>query len=109
MKLLHSLSLLSASLLPSALAGPVHVRTALEYRTFTQRQLNLTQAERELGSQLSSHASIYGPSDVEWYNITERWDTYAAPVIQLVVVPGTEADVPVIVCQLSCSFCAYSC
>lgn len=81
------LSLVSASFIPGSLT----------HEPLPGRATTNLQASIDLGPQLSSNASIYGPTDPEWANATERWDTYAAPRIQLVVVPGVEADIPVIV------------
>ncbi|CEN60635.1 hypothetical protein ASPCAL03071 [Aspergillus calidoustus] len=50
-----------------------------------------------LGPQLSSSSSIFGPSDPHWEETTRRYDPHSAPRIRLVVQPGAEEDVPVIV------------
>jgi hypothetical protein len=97
---LHGLAVWSAALLFPLAAYTRHIPTPLEYSHFTRRQFNISQAQHELGSQLSSVATIFGPTDADWANATERYDTYAPPKIQLVVIPGTESDVPIIV---SCS------
>lgn len=77
-----------------------HISTPLEYSRFIRRQFNTGEAQHDLGSQLSSLATIIGPRDNGWANATERYDIYAPPKIKLVVVPGKESDIPIIV---SCS------
>lgn len=77
-----------------------YIPTPLEnshYAHFTRRQLNPMDAQQELGPQLSSCATIFGPADHAWANATERYSTYAPPKIQLVVMPGEESDIPTIV------------
>ncbi|CRG92718.1 putative FAD-linked oxidoreductase YvdP [Talaromyces islandicus] len=41
--------------------------------------------------------AIFGPNDSRYSEATARWDTYAMPVIQVVVEPAEEADIPEIV------------
>ncbi|ORY71425.1 uncharacterized protein BCR38DRAFT_479917 [Pseudomassariella vexata] len=91
-----SLFRIAALLFPLAASG-LHISTTLEYSHFTRRLVNITQAQHELGSHLSSAATIFGPTDPDWANATERYTTYAPPKIQLVVVPGIESDIPTIV------------
>lgn len=43
----------AAALLFALAASGLHVPTSLEYSHFTRRQLNITQAQQELGSRLS--------------------------------------------------------
>ncbi|KAB8235183.1 FAD-binding oxidoreductase [Aspergillus alliaceus] len=59
--------------------------------------LTAVQAQRELGPLLSSTTSIFGPVDSRWFNVTERYQCYAPPQIQLVVQPGRESDISTIV------------
>ena len=100
------IAIYSATFLFPLGSSSLHVPTALEYGHFTRHHVNQTQAQNELGAHLSSAATIFGPTDPEWANATERYDTYAPPKIQLVVIPGTESDIPEIV---SCRFmsCGY--
>ncbi|KAL9004071.1 MAG: hypothetical protein Q9188_003106, partial [Gyalolechia gomerana] len=63
----------------------------------TRRQLNATQVQRELGSQISNTTIIFGPDDNRYNESTERWNIFAAPRIQLVIEPGQESDVSTIV------------
>lgn len=94
---LYGIAAWSATLLFPLAASAMHIPTTLEYSHFTRRQVNISQAQHELGSQLSSAATIFGPTDPDWANATERYSTYAPPKIQLVVIPGTESDIPTIV------------
>lgn len=87
----------SGALLLPLVAESRYIRTPLDYGHITRRQFNISQAQYELGSQLSSIATIFGPEDPDWANATERYSTYAPPTIQLVVIPGEECDVPIIV------------
>lgn len=89
-----------AAIFSSLTVSAAHIRTALEYGQFTRHQLNVSQAQQELGSQLSPASVIFGPTDPDWKNATERYSTYAPPKIQLVVIPGLESDIPTIVSYL---------
>lgn len=94
------LSIWSISLLSPLVCHARHIPTPLEhnhYAHFTRRQINDTNAKDELGPQLSSSATIIISTDNAWANATERYDTYAPPKIQLVVVPGQESDIATIV------------
>ncbi|KAI1660859.1 FAD-binding domain-containing protein [Daldinia decipiens] len=63
----------------------------------TRRQVSVSQIEHELGPLLSPNSAIFLPSDPEWANVNERWNTLAPPDIEIVVQPAEESDVPIIV------------
>ncbi|TLD18037.1 hypothetical protein PspLS_10362 [Pyricularia sp. CBS 133598] len=50
-----------------------------------------------LGGPLPNTTKVMGPNTFEFKEATERWDTYQAPNIKLVVEPGQEDDIPKIV------------
>lgn len=47
----------------------------------------------ELGSQLSSNASLYFPNSEAFDNANYRWSTYRGPNISVIVEPATREDV----------------
>ncbi|KAL4783255.1 FAD-binding domain-containing protein, partial [Aspergillus varians] len=51
----------------------------------------------ELRPQLSKGSNILDPTNSQWEHATERFDLYSHPHVRLVVQPGTEEDVPIIV------------
>ncbi|KAL4792961.1 hypothetical protein BDV19DRAFT_391616 [Aspergillus venezuelensis] len=55
-----------------------------------------SQVALELGA-LVVNTTIYGHDDPRFEKVTERFNTFAIPNIQLVVEPGIEGDIPVIV------------
>lgn len=57
---------------------------------------------RQLGPQLSTNATIFTDDDPRFINATTRWSEYSKPQISVVVDPGTEADVAIIVNHSSC-------
>jgi hypothetical protein len=59
---------------------------------FTRREFNPTNTQGELGPQLSSSATIFGPTDNAWANATERYSTYGSPKIQLVIISEEESN-----------------
>lgn len=65
---------------------------------FTRRGLSVAEVQHELGASISKQATIFGPEDARFANATERYSTHAVPHIEVVVVPATEQDVPIIVC-----------
>lgn len=73
------------------------------FQTFpiTRRQLNATQVQQELGSQISNTTAIFGPDDSRYNESTTRWNTFAVPQIQVVVEPGQESDISTIVSAMS--------
>lgn len=64
----------------------------------TRSQLDVEQVRRELGCRVSKTSTIFGPDDDSYVNATARWNPIAAPRIQVVIAPGEESDVSVIVC-----------
>ena len=66
----------------------------------TRRQLNATQVEQELGGQVSNTTAIFGPDDSRYNESTARWNLFAVPQIQVVVEPGLESDIPIVVSDL---------
>ena len=63
----------------------------------TRHKLPPLQIQKELGATLSVNATIIGPSDPTFPNITHRWNYVAPPEIELVVQAGEEEDIPKIV------------
>lgn len=63
----------------------------------TRRDLSTTQAQQELGRQVSNTTAIFGPEDSRFDNATLRWNPVVVPQIQVVVEPGQESDIPTIV------------
>ncbi|OTB10566.1 hypothetical protein K445DRAFT_69980 [Daldinia sp. EC12] len=64
---------------------------------FTRREISVSRIEQELGPLLSPGSGIFLPSDPEWSDLNERWNTLAPPDIEVVVQPAKESDVPIIV------------
>jgi hypothetical protein len=71
------------------------------FRDFTPRatKLSAEKVGKELIPTLSKSASVYTTGDNRWANATARWNSWedAMPNVQLVIEPGSEADVPKIV------------
>ncbi|KAJ5883733.1 6-hydroxy-D-nicotine oxidase [Penicillium subrubescens] len=88
-----------ATLLPliASLAGTSSIPRDLQPAPVTRARLSAAQVQRELGRHLSATTSIFGPSDDRYTNATERWNTFAVPHIQVVIEPGQERDVSIIV------------
>jgi hypothetical protein len=63
----------------------------------TRYYLLPSQVEQELGPQLSNTTTIFGPGDSRFDNATVRWDVVAMPRVQVVIEPGQESDIPIIV------------
>ncbi|KAI1209139.1 uncharacterized protein F4807DRAFT_467786 [Annulohypoxylon truncatum] len=63
----------------------------------TRDTLVSSQVQQELGSLLSNNTTIIVPSDSDWANVTERYNTIVHPHVKLVIQPGEESDVPKIV------------
>ncbi|OTB06090.1 hypothetical protein M426DRAFT_259507 [Hypoxylon sp. CI-4A] len=63
----------------------------------TRRQLNVTEIQLEVGSQLSHGSTIFGSDDKRYMNATERWSTFAEPHVEVVIEPSQEYDVSKIV------------
>ncbi|KAL4967467.1 FAD-binding oxidoreductase [Aspergillus stella-maris] len=81
----------STTSLPDLLASHLFQRDL-----FTRGRLNSSQVTLELGA-LVTNTTIYGPDDPRFEKVTERFNTFAIPNIQLVVEPGVEGDIAVIV------------
>ncbi|KAI1470392.1 FAD-binding domain-containing protein [Daldinia caldariorum] len=64
---------------------------------FTRREISVSGIEQELGPLLSPGSAIFLPSDPEWSDVNERWNTLEPPDIEVVVQPAKESDVPKIV------------
>lgn len=60
--------------------------------------LTASDIQRQLGPRLSPKAVIYAENDPRFQNATQRWQAYMPPTISVVVQPGTEEDIPHIVC-----------
>lgn len=92
-----------ASLLPliASLAGAASIPRDLQPAPVTRARLSAAQVQRELGRHLSATTSIFGPLDDRYTNATERWNTFAVPHIQVVIEPGQERDVSIIVSRAS--------
>ena len=69
----------------------------------TRRDLTPFTVEKELGHLLSKGTLIFGPSSHAYANATSRWITYVQPVIQVVVEPAEESDIPKIVSNMAIS------
>ncbi|KAI2618206.1 hypothetical protein GGR54DRAFT_606504 [Hypoxylon sp. NC1633] len=89
------------SLLHALVAGsplrPGAVPRYFQNAPFTRRDLSVTTVQQELGGQLSHSSTIYGSSSPAWTNATERWNTLSPPDVEVVVQPGEESDIPIIV------------
>lgn len=86
-----------SSLLFSTLAHAAAIPTYFHQSAFTRRSLSAEEVRQELGSQVSNSTLIYGPDDPRYANATARWNDFAVPQIQVVIVPGAEDDVSTIV------------
>jgi hypothetical protein len=72
-------------------------------RGSTSVNISSVKIQRDLGTQLSSSTTIFGPSNPAYSNATHRWDTFAAPTVLVVVEIGVESDVAKVV-----SLCFFS-
>lgn len=68
-----------------------------EKHSNTHRGLSSTQIQQELGGQVSSNTLIFGPEDERFAEVTSRWTDFSKPRVEVVIEPGTEADVAAIV------------
>lgn len=64
---------------------------------FTRRHLTATQVQQDLGSQMSIGTLIFGASDVQYANATERWQSWELPTIEVIVQVAQESDIGKIV------------
>ncbi|KAK3291714.1 uncharacterized protein B0H64DRAFT_329821 [Chaetomium fimeti] len=63
----------------------------------TRHNLDSALVQRELGELASDSIVIFGPGDDRYPEAIARWNMFAVPQIQVVVVPGEESDVSIIV------------
>ncbi|KAI2779941.1 FAD-binding domain-containing protein [Daldinia loculata] len=90
-------SLVCSLALFGTLATGASIPRYFQPSAFTRRQLNATQVQQELGSELSNTTSIFGPDDDRFTEATTRWNIFAVPKIQVVIEPGEESDISTIV------------
>ncbi|KAJ5679529.1 hypothetical protein N7462_007773 [Penicillium macrosclerotiorum] len=79
------------------LAASASIPRYFEKHLTTRRHLTSAQVQEELGTLVSKTATIFGPNDSRFPNITSRWQDTFKPHIQVVIEPGTESDVATIV------------
>ncbi|KAJ4304909.1 hypothetical protein N0V90_000437 [Kalmusia sp. IMI 367209] len=84
--------LVSSSPLPSD-----NVPRYFQRNPVTRREISPVRFQTELGATLSENATIIGPENPSFSNLTHRWNTVAPPEIELVVQAGEESDVSKIV------------
>lgn len=82
-------------------AAPLSKPDYLQPYPTTPRNLTADEVMRDLGGQLSSGTTIFGPGDAAYPNATKRWNILEVPDIQVVVQVGQELDVAKIVCSTS--------
>src|SRR5688500_7601529 len=86
----------SLALFHSVAAGPLAAGHT-QPRGSTFRHISSVNIQRDLGAQLSTSSTIFGPSDPAYSNATHRWDTFAAPTVPVIVEVGAESDVAKVV------------
>lgn len=91
------LSLICGVYLFTALAAAAAIPDYFRPSPVTRRSVTVEQVRQELGASVSDTTLIYGPTDTRYANATARWNDYAIPHVQIVVVPGQQSDVPKIV------------
>jgi hypothetical protein len=79
------------------LAAGAGIPRYFERSPTTHHQLDVEEVREELGSRVSRSTAIFGPDDRRFNNATSRWNIFAVPQIQVVIVPGEESDVSTIV------------
>jgi hypothetical protein len=97
--LLFSLSLVLTTFLqelPSAIAAPYPFGAARQ--DYTNIGIRGVDIVSDLGPQLSPNASIITPDEPEFGNLTARYSAFRAPTFIVVVNPGVESDIAIIVC-----------
>ena len=92
----YSLGLLQALVAASPVPHPAEPHY-FKPNPITRRNLSIATLQSELGPRLSPGTLIFGPDNADWANATDRWNEYAVPEIQVVVVPAQESDVSKIV------------
>ena len=98
----YSLVLLQALVSSLPVAHP-DVPHYFQPNPITRRDLTTNTVASELGPLLSNGTLIFGPSSPLFPNATSRWITYVQPVIQVVVEPAAESDIPKIVSNIAIS------
>ncbi|KAF2792188.1 FAD binding domain-containing protein [Melanomma pulvis-pyrius CBS 109.77] len=78
-------------------AAPLSKPDYLQPYPTTPRNLTANEVMRDLGGQLSTGTTIFGPGDAAYLNATKRWNILEVPDIQVVVQVGQESDVAKIV------------
>ncbi|RAH42320.1 FAD-binding domain-containing protein [Aspergillus brunneoviolaceus CBS 621.78] len=81
----------------SQLGTACTVRTSSAPSTLVNRDWTAAEIAPRLGPLLSEGSSIFGPTDSRWASATERYDTYTEPHVEVVVQPGQESDIPIII------------
>ncbi|KAE8373962.1 hypothetical protein BDV26DRAFT_284671 [Aspergillus bertholletiae] len=79
------------------LAAGASIPRYFEKHPTTRHNLTSTQIQRELGGQVSSTTSIFGPDDGRFNEATSRWTDFSKPHVQVVIEPGRESDIAIIV------------
>lgn len=79
------------------LATGASIPRFVENDGITRRDLTSQQVQLELGCSVSKTTVIYGPDSDRFENATSRWTDSSKPDIEIVIEPGTEADVAKIV------------
>lgn len=97
--LIHRLIVGAALWLPFATS--VAVPRYFQKTPWTRRDLPVGVVEEELAAIISPESLIFGPEDSRFVNATERHSTHAIPRVEVVVVPATEDDVPLVVSLFS--------
>lgn len=92
----NCLAICGLALLQALVAG-INVPYYFQPAHFTRRDLSVTKVQRELGPLLSKTSAIFGPSDARYDNVTERWDAFLTPDVEIVAQAGQESDISVIV------------
>lgn len=73
------------------------VPRSFQKHRFSRRDLDVFTIQQELGPLLFNSSSIFGPDSCKWAAATKRFNVFSRPNVEVVVVPGIEADVSTIV------------
>lgn len=79
------------------LASPYASSRSFQKHAFSRRDLNAHTVQLELGPLLSNTSTIFGPDSPKWANATHRFNIFSRPDVEVIAVPGKEADVSTIV------------
>lgn len=79
------------------LAAGASIPRYFEPNSITRRSLTSHQVQSELGVQVSNTTIIFGPGDDRFDEATSRWTGFSKPDIKVVVEPGRESDMAIIV------------